>query len=344
MFAASSTTADDGTNLLYIHDDCSGLDFLVDTGASISLFPHQSAGPAGPRRLKQADGSALPSWGRRRFVLQFGGRRFSFKFLLAAVDRPILGIDFLYQNKWLVDVPGRQILDSTTLAPIFTVPPPADICTDLSVALVDAPPAIQRLLDDFPEVCGASFNNLKPKHGVEHHIETTGPPVYAKYRRLDAEKYAAAEAEFLKMEKAGIIRRSKSPWSSPLHMVPKTDGTWRPCGDYRLLNARTVPDRYPVPNVHDLSARLHGCTVFSKLDLVKGYYQVPMHAADIPKTCVVTPFGAFEWLFMPFGLRNAGNTFQRMMDRLGIDLPYVFIYLDDVLIASPDISSHEHHL
>ena len=105
-----------------------------------------------------------------------------------------------------------------------------------------------------------------------------------------------------------------------------------------------MPDRYPVPNVHDLSARLHGCTVFSKLDLVKGYYQVPMHPADIPKTCVVTPFGAFEWLFMPFGLRNAGNTFQRMMDRLGIDLPYVFIYLDDILIASPDMSSHEYHL
>ena len=127
-------------------------------------------------------------------------------------------------------------------------------------------------------------------------------------------------------------------------MVPKTDGTWRPCGDYRLLNAQTVPDRYLVPNVHDLSARLHGCTVFSKLDLVKGYYQVPMHAADIPKMCVVTPFGAFEWLFMPFGSSNTRNTFQRMMDRLGIDLPYVFIYLDDVLIASPDMSSHEHHL
>ena len=127
-------------------------------------------------------------------------------------------------------------------------------------------------------------------------------------------------------------------------MVPKSDGTWRPCGDYRLLNAKTVPDRYPVPNVHDLSARLHGCTVFTKLDLVKGYYQVPMNPDDIPKTCVVTPFGAFKWLFMPFGLRNAGNTFQRMMDRVGIDLPFVFIYLDDILVASPNLQTHEVHL
>ena len=220
MFAASSTTDDDSPSLLYLHDDCSGLDFLVDTGASKSLFPHQSAVPASSWRLKQADGSALPSWGRQHFVLQFGGRRFSFRFLLAAVDRPILGIDFLHKNGWLVDVPGRQILDSTTLTPIFTVPPPTDPAENLSVSFVDAPAAIQRLLDDFPEVCGASFSNLNPKHGVEHHIETTGPPVHAKYRRLDAEKYAAAEAEFLKMEKAGIIRRSNSPWSLPLHMVP----------------------------------------------------------------------------------------------------------------------------
>ena len=123
-------------------------------------------------------------------------------------------------------------------------------------------------------------------------------------------------------------------WLSPLHMVPKLDGSWRPCGDYRLLNAKMTPDRYPVPNVHDLSACLNGCTVFTKLDLVKGYYQVPMHPEDIPMTCVVTPFSAYEWLYMPFGLRNAGSTFQQMMDQLGVDLFYVYVYLDDILIAS----------
>jgi len=69
-----------------------------------------------------------------------------------------------------------------------------------------------------------------------------------------------------------------------------------------------------LPNISEFSARLAGCTVFSKLDLVKGYYQVPMHPDDIPKTAIITPFGLFEFLKMPFRLRNAANTFQRLID------------------------------
>jgi cleavage and polyadenylation specificity factor subunit 1 len=179
---------------------------------------------------------------------------------------------------------------------------------------------------------------------VEHAIETTGRPVTAKFRRLDPDKLQAAKTEFLKMEKEGIIRRSNSCWASPLHMVLKADGTWRPCGDYRLLNLATTPDKYPVPNMQDLSARLHGCTVFSKLDLRKGYYQVPMRPSDILKTAVITPFGLWEFTRMPFGLRNAGQTFQRLMDRVGAGLDFVFIYLDDILVASQDEDTHYLHL
>ena len=109
------------------------------------------------------------------------------------------------------------------------------------------------------------------------------------------------------MESAGIIRRSSSPWAS---------GSWRPCGDYRRLNTQTIPDRYPLPNIADFSSRLHGSKVFTKLDPTKGYYQVPMSTGDIPKTAVITPFGLFEWFRMPFGLRNSGCTFQRLMDQI----------------------------
>ena len=142
------------------------------------------------------------------------------------------------------------------------------------------------------------------------------------------------------MESAGIIRRSSSPWACPLHMVKKPDGSWRPCGDYRRLNTQTVPDRCPLPNVADFSSCLHGSRVFTKLDLTKGYYQVPMAPGDVPKTAVITPFGLFEWLRMRFGLRNSGCTFQRLMDQIFQGLPYCFVYVDDILISSPDLSSH----
>jgi hypothetical protein len=142
----------------------------------------------------------------------------------------------------------------------------------------------------------------------------------------------------------GVIRRSSSQWSSPLHMVRKKDGSWWPCGDYHQLNLQTVEDKYPLPNMADLAARLDSCTVFSKLDLRKGYLQVPVAAADIPKMAIITPFGLFQFLRMPFGLRNAGMTFKRLMDLLLGRLPFAFVYLDDILVASPLAAEHRRHL
>ena len=85
-------------------------------------------------------------------------------------------------------------------------------------------------------------------------------------------------------------------------MVEKDDGTWRPCGDYRHLNTITKPDRYPIPNMQDLTSPLHGCTIFSKLVLKKDYYQVTDNRQDIQKTTLITPFGLYEFLQMPFHL------------------------------------------
>jgi Reverse transcriptase (RNA-dependent DNA polymerase) len=99
-------------------------------------------------------------------------------------------------------------------------------------------------------------------------------------------------------------------------MVGKADGSWRPCGDYRRLNAVTEPDTYPIPNMMDFVAKAEGCVIFSKNDLKKGYHLIPMNPADIPKTAITTPFGLLEYTRMTFGMRNAGNAFQRLMDRV----------------------------
>jgi len=131
------------------------------------------------------------------------------------------------------------------------------------------------------------------------------------------------------MLQQGICRPSKSCWASLLHLVLKKNGDWRPCGDYRKLNAITEPDHYPIPLLQDYVQFLHAATVFSTIDLIRAYQQIPVKEEDIPKTTIVTPFGLFEFPFMTFGLRNAAQTFQRFMDEVvrELDICYLSISL-----------------
>ena len=155
---------------------------------------------------------------------------------------------------------------------------------------------------------------------------------------------AIVKTQFQFLDEVGIAIRSNSLWASPLHITPKANGSWRPCGDFRQLNVATVPDRSPVLRIHDFANGLANRKWFSMVDLVKGYHQVTIKLKEQPKTAISTPFGLYQFQRMLFGLRNAGATFQRMMDSIFQDFNFVFIYLDDVLIASKTKEEHRKHL
>ncbi|XP_044155688.1 uncharacterized protein LOC122942250, partial [Bufo gargarizans] len=151
--------------------------------------------------------------------------------------------------------------------------------------------------------------------------------------------------EIDEMLRLGVIEPSESPWASPVVLVPKKDGTTRFCVDYRRLNDKTVTDAYPMPRMDELLDRISAGKYLTTIDLCKGYWQIPLAEDAIPKSAFITPFGLYQFRVMPFGMKNAPATFQRMVDQLlGGLQSFACAYLDDIAIHSDTWEAHLEHI
>jgi hypothetical protein len=213
---------------------------------------------------------------------------------------------------------------------------------------------IESLHPDLQTVLQPYLHIFQPPQGLltprphDHHIHLTPTATYVNikpYRYPHYQKEAMTNI-IADMLKEGVIQPSTSPYSSPVLLVIKKDGSWHFCVDYRALNAITIKDRFPISTIDELIDELHGSVVFTKIELRSGYHQIRLVPEDIPKTGFLTLDGHYEFLIMSFGLTNAPSTFQAAMNDLLRPFLRMFalVFFDDTLVYSPTWQTHLTHL
>lgn len=182
--------------------------------------------------------------------------------------------------------------------------------------------------------------------GIEFEIKLKpdAQPFHSRPYPHSREKAIDSRRQIQELLAGRFVRVSESSWASPYTMVPKPTRKgkkeWRMAVDYRGLNSRTVKNRYPIPSMRDLYAKLRGGRVFSCLDLRSGYHHIAIKKEDQHKTAFITEYGLFEWTRMSFGFSNAPSVFQRAMDMVFGDMQEVLIYLDDIVISTATEEDH----
>ncbi|GFV00440.1 retrovirus-related Pol polyprotein from transposon 17.6 [Trichonephila clavipes] len=272
-------------------------------------------------------------------------------------NRTLLGIDFLTASGIVLDLQRKQWYFTETshrkynfvkappnINALLTVDPKPHLCqlrknegTHLSLPQREE---INSLLEKYEECFQPGG---EPTPFIEHRINTRNHlPVAVPPYRMNPSKKEILKQEIDRLLSEGIIEECESPYASPVVLIPKPNGTFRLCIDYRKLNEITVADTYPLPRMDDLLHQAKLTPFMSALDLRAGYHQVKVHIEDQDKTAFVCPFGTYRFLRMPYGLRNAPATFQRLMNRFcnGLEDILALPYLDDIIVLSETFEKH----
>ena len=235
---------------------------------------------------------------------------------------------------------------------------PAEVNTHRKIQLQDAEVTkkyrekFKLLCKEFEDIFSKDSTDIGRTPLITMDIDTgDSPPICQRPYNLPLKHREWVQKELETLERAGVIVRSISPWASPIVVVPKKTEPGEPprrrlCVGYRVINSLLPEEQkaYSKAQIDHIYARLRGSQIFSTFDLRSGYHHMELSPEARAKSAFVTPLDKFEFTRCPFGLSQAPAYFQRLMNQVIKGLPFAFVYLDDVLIHSPDIETHLKHI
>jgi transposase InsO family protein len=291
--------------------------------------------------IETASGERHPVQGTVNLPMTLEGRTKNLPVLVVPTLQQsiILGIDFWDAMNIVTDIHGRTWEFSNKTATIYSLTEGIKSKNSLSEEQEDRLNAI--IEKHFPKT---EEQKIGRTNLVMHVIDTgDAKPIKQRYYTMSPARQKLVEEELDKMLKLNIVEPSKSPWSSPIVLLDKPDGSKRFCINFKALNAVSKPDAYPLPKVTHILDRLRDARYLTSLDIKSAYWQIPLDPLSKEKTAFTVPGrGLFHFNVMPFGLHNAPATWQRFIDNvLGPELEvHVFVYLDDIVIVTAEFEKH----
>lgn len=352
-----------GDNRLFVDFDINGITYLalLDTGASASVLGqafHKHFLKLGfhlePSSMKArcANGAEVKVIGNMSLPVNFNNKTYNVKFMVvpAIQNKFILGMDIIHE----VGLENLITLTKSAGPPqqLNTTPNVDEVCAIIPRHELSPIETIKlnKVIGKFKSI-STSEKGLGKTNLVVHKIVTQGPPIKQRYYPLSPVKLKALNDEVDRMLQLGVIAPSNSPWSNPVVMTPKKDGSLRFCLDARKLNDVTIKDSYPLPYISSILDNLKGARYLTSIDLSAAFWQIPLSDSDDTDgtgtsqqktTFIVQNRGAFMFKRLPFGISNAGCELQRLVDSL-FHHKYgekIFAYCDDLLIATSTFEEH----